>query len=90
MNGYNHTNGSIPGPSHPHINGGTTSDIQIPQGPTNQPRVLVRSINDTDAVFHLSGVETGYANSLRRVMMADVPTICMSFLSLEREKERRR
>jgi DNA-directed RNA polymerase II subunit RPB3 len=28
-----------------------------------------------DAVFNLSGVETGYANSLRRVMMADVPTI---------------
>lgn len=79
MNGYNHTNGSIPGPSHPQMNGTTTTDVQIPSGPTNQPRVLVRSLNDTDAVFHLSGVETGYANSLRRVMMADVPTICMSF-----------
>jgi len=31
-----------------------------------------------EAVFNLSGVETGYANSLRRVIMADVPTICMS------------
>jgi DNA-directed RNA polymerase II subunit RPB3 len=79
MNGYHHTNGA-PGPSHPNgnMNGnmnGIGGDVQIPAGPTNQPRVLVRSMKGKDAVFNLSGVETGYANSLRRVMMADVPTI---------------
>jgi hypothetical protein len=72
MNGY-HPNGS--GPSH---NGPSTAtdQVQIPIGPTNQPRVLIRQLDNMNAVFNLSGVETGFANSLRRVIMADVPTIC--------------
>jgi hypothetical protein len=69
MNGY-HQNGS--GPST------TTDQVQIPIGPTNQPRVLIRQLDNINAVFNLSGVETGFANSLRRVIMADVPTICES------------
>lgn len=52
-----------------------STNIEIPQGPTNQPRLLLRNLNESDATFHLSGVELAYANSLRRVMMADVPTI---------------
>ena len=79
MNGYNHMNGNGngngSGPSH---NTNTFENVQIPTGPTNQPRVLIRQLDDMEAVFNLSGVETGYANSLRRVIMADVPTICMS------------
>jgi hypothetical protein len=67
MNGY-HPNGS--GPST------TTDQVLIPIGPTNQPRVLIRQLDNINAVFNLSGVETGFANSLRRVIMADVPTIC--------------
>jgi hypothetical protein len=81
MNGYNHQNGNGSGPSHAQVNGNITSSadqVQIPIGPTNQPRVLIRQLDDMQAVFNLSGVETGYANSLRRVIMADVPTICMS------------
>lgn len=79
MNGYHHLNGDHPGqPST-----STGNEIIIPQGPTNQPRVLLRKLNETDAVFQLSGVETGYANSLRRVMMADVPTICEYFYWLD-------
>jgi len=72
MNGY-HPNGS--GPS---TNGPSTDQVQIPIGPTNQPRVLIRQLDNMNAVFNLSGVETGLANSLRRVIMADVPTICES------------
>lgn len=49
--------------------------IAIPPGPTNQPRVFVRGLSRDEAVFHLSGVELAYANSLRRVIMADVPTV---------------
>jgi len=83
MNGYNHMNGNGngngSGPSH---NTNTFENVQIPTGPTNQPRVLIRQLDDMEAVFNLSGVETGYANSLRRVIMADVPTICMSPLLL--------
>lgn len=75
MNGY-HPNGSGSGPSNP------TDQVQIPIGPTNQPRVLIRQLDDINAVFHLSGVETGFANSLRRVIMADVPTICESSVLL--------
>jgi hypothetical protein len=70
MNGY-HPNGS--GPS---TNGPSADQVQIPIGPTNQPRVLIRQLDNMNAVFNLSGVETGFANSLRRVIMADVPTIC--------------
>lgn len=49
--------------------------IQIPQGPTNQPNILVRGLNRDETTFHLSGVDMAYANSLRRTMMADVPTL---------------
>jgi len=82
MNGYSHLNGN----GNTHGTSGqpsSSNDIQVPLGPTNQPRVHVRSIQGLQAVFQLNGVETGYANSLRRVMMADVPTICrsMSILS---------
>lgn len=77
MNGYHHLNGA-----HPSTGAGqastSTGDVIVPLGPTNQPRVHLRALNNTDAVFQLSGVETGYANSLRRVMMADVPTVGMS------------
>lgn len=55
--------------------------ITIPPGPTNQPRMFVRGLTKDEAVFHLSGVEMAYANSLRRVIMADVPTVCASGLS---------
>lgn len=69
MNGYGGNAAAPP-------NGGEASGIVIPAGPTNQPRVLVRSLQRDEVVFHLSGVDMAYANSLRRTMMADVPTIC--------------
>lgn len=80
MNGYHHLNGHPPGAGQPSTS--TGNDVVIPAGPTNQPRVLLRKLDNTDAVFQLSGVETGYANSLRRVMMADVPTIGESLASV--------
>ena len=70
MDGYAHMNGS--GPSAlPDV----STEVTVPVGITNQPRVLVRNINENEAVFHLSGVEMAFANSVRRVIMADVPTI---------------
>lgn len=69
MSGYASTS-AIPPPGNSGV--GT---IEIPLGPTNQPRVLVRSLNRDEAIFHLSGVEGGLANALRRVVMADVPTV---------------
>ena len=74
MNGYPHLNGNgnnVASTSTLPIPG----DVDVPLGPTNQPRVLVRNLSKEEAVFHLSGVELAYANSLRRVMMADVPTV---------------
>ena len=52
-------------------------EVDVPLGSTNQPRVLVRSLTRDEVTFHLGGVELAYANSLRRVMMADVPTVGM-------------
>ncbi|ODN79041.1 hypothetical protein L202_04544 [Cryptococcus amylolentus CBS 6039] len=51
--------------------------IDVPVGPTNQPKILLRNLNDSEATFHLSGTELAFANSLRRVVMADVPTIAI-------------
>jgi hypothetical protein len=51
------------------------TEVTVPLGITNQPRVLVRNINENEAVFHLNGVEMAFANSVRRVIMADVPTV---------------
>ncbi|KAK8854935.1 hypothetical protein IAR55_003674 [Kwoniella newhampshirensis] len=78
MNGYSSFNGpSTSVAAAPAVPGG----IDVPVGPTNQPKVLVRSLNNQDTTFHLSGVELAYANSLRRVMMADVPTIAIDQVS---------
>ncbi|CAD6576139.1 MAG: 45 kDa subunit of RNA polymerase II [Tremellales sp. Tagirdzhanova-0007] len=52
-------------------------EVDVPLGSTNQPRVLVRSLTRDEVTFHLGGVELAYANSLRRVMMADVPTVAI-------------
>jgi DNA-directed RNA polymerase II subunit RPB3 len=68
MNGYH--NSALDGPS-----GSQPAPVEVPLGPTNQPRILVRSLTSQEAVFHLSGVEMAYANSLRRVMLAEVPTV---------------
>ncbi|EIW67427.1 hypothetical protein TREMEDRAFT_45370 [Tremella mesenterica DSM 1558] len=51
--------------------------VIVPLGPTNQPRVLVRSLTKDEVNFNLSGMELALANSIRRVMMADVPTVCI-------------
>ena len=86
-NSYQHLNGHVGGGGQP--SNSTGNDIVIPQGATNQPRVLLRKLDENDAVFQLSGVETGYANSLRRVMMADVPTIGESHVNTRiRERQR--
>ncbi|WVQ99829.1 hypothetical protein IAU59_006972 [Kwoniella sp. CBS 9459] len=77
MNGYSSFNG--PSTSAPAAAGAgaTAGGIEVPLGQTNQPRLLVRNLNAQETTFHLSGVELAYANSLRRVMMADVPTIAI-------------
>ena len=68
------------------------TEITVPLGITNQPRVLVRNINENEAVFHLNGVEMAFANSVRRVIMADVPTVSKCNFTLGRcnlESERK-
>lgn len=54
---------------------GAGPGVQVPLGPTNQPQLNVRSLSKDEAVMQLSGVETAFANSFRRICMADVPTI---------------
>lgn len=73
LNGNSHLNGN--GNGNTNGDGSLLPEIPIPVGPTNQPRILVRSLDERETVFQLSGVEMGFANSLRRVMMADVPTV---------------
>lgn len=81
MSAYASTSAHYPPP--PQASTGDISDlptaglghVEVPLGPTNQPRLLVRNLNKDEAVFHLSGVEGGLANALRRTVIADVPTV---------------
>lgn len=65
MNGYENAGSS----------GDGLAAVDVPLGLTNQPRVIVRSLNRDEAVLHMSGTETAFANALRRTCMADVPTV---------------
>ncbi|KAL1408790.1 RNA polymerase II subunit 3 [Vanrija albida] len=75
MNGYGtHNGGGAAGEA-------SAPAVAIAPGPTNQPKVLVRELKKDETTFHLSGVDLAYANSLRRTMMADVPTIAIDQVS---------
>ena len=41
----------------------------------NQPKFTIREINASHADFVLENVDLSFANSLRRTMIADVPTV---------------
>lgn len=69
------TNGSYPYTSAIPNGTDTNGAITVPLGSTNQPTVLVRSLTESETTFHLSGAELSLANSLRRVMQAEVPTV---------------
>jgi DNA-directed RNA polymerase II subunit RPB3 len=81
MNGYG-TDGA--GPSGFGGGGGAATgadaftDITVPLGPTNQPKVSVSRSTPGQVDFELAGVELAFANSVRRVIMADVPTVSES------------
>lgn len=51
------------------------TNITVPLGPTNQPKVSVSRSTAGQVDFELAGVELAFANSVRRVIMADVPTV---------------
>lgn len=51
------------------INGGGGS------GGAQRPRVTLRSINHEEADVVLEGVDLSFANALRRVIIADIPTL---------------
>ena len=76
MNGYSHLNGNAAGSSSRHP---PTTLVQ-----QENPALHLRSLSNTEAVFNLSKVQMGLANSLRRVMMAEVPTIGESSSTISR------
>ncbi|KAG8905899.1 45 kDa subunit of RNA polymerase II [Tulasnella sp. 403] len=48
-----------------------------------QPKVRIRELTKESVNFVLEGVDLGFANSLRRVMMADLPTVAIDMVELE-------
>jgi len=46
------------------------------------PKVHIRELNDEHAKFVLSGTDTCMANALRRVMLAEVPTIAIDLVEM--------
>lgn len=44
-------------------------------GQANQPNFVMRELNASHADFVLENVDLSFANSLRRTLIADVPTV---------------
>ncbi|KAI3624406.1 rpb3 [Malassezia furfur] len=48
----------------------------------NQPKFTIREINASHAEFILENVDLSFANSLRRTMIADVPTVAIDMVEI--------
>lgn len=48
-----------------------------------RPRVVVRKLTDDYCEFVLSGTDTSMANAIRRIIIADVPTIAIDLVEIE-------
>ncbi|PWN26424.1 insert subdomain of RNA polymerase alpha subunit [Jaminaea rosea] len=59
------------------INGGGGS------GGAQRPRVTLRSINHEEADVVLEGVDLSFANALRRVIIADIPTLAIDMVEIQ-------
>ncbi len=44
--------------------------------------IKIKELNDEDIIFELSGVEPPLANALRRIMIAEIPTIAIEKVEL--------
>ncbi|KAG8922097.1 45 kDa subunit of RNA polymerase II, partial [Tulasnella sp. 418] len=49
----------------------------------SQPKVRIRELTKDSVNFILEGVDLAFANSLRRVMMADLPTVAIDLVEIE-------
>ncbi|KZS98340.1 insert subdomain of RNA polymerase alpha subunit [Sistotremastrum niveocremeum HHB9708] len=49
----------------------------------SNPRVRIRNVQHDRVNFVLEGVDIGFANSLRRVVMADIPTVAIDIVEIE-------
>jgi len=52
-------------------------------GQRRVPKVQIRELSDAHCKFVLSATDTSIANALRRVMLAEVPTIAIDLVDLE-------
>jgi len=57
-------------------------DVPMVDGDTG-PRVIIREANSQNVDFVLENVDLALANSLRRVMLAEVPTIAIDVVEVE-------
>lgn len=46
------------------------------------PTIIIESLNESDMRFRLRNVSTSYANALRRIMIAEVPTMAIEFVTI--------
>lgn len=49
----------------------------------NQPLIEIRQTTPEQTVFKLANVDTSIANSLRRVMISEVPTLSIDLVEIE-------
>jgi hypothetical protein len=55
-----------------------TVDEAPDKAPVKSPRVRIETLTPTDAVFVVEGITTAMANALRRVCIAEVPTLAVN------------
>ena len=49
---------------------------------SSRPKITVRELNRDHANFILENVDLSFANSLRRIMIADIPTVAIDMVEV--------
>lgn len=52
-------------------------DLSSLTSTSHQPKITLRQLTSSQADFILSGVDLSFANALRRVIIADIPTLAI-------------
>ena len=47
------------------------------------PKLVIESSSEEKIVFRLSNVNKAYANSLRRIILSEVPTMAIEFVKIK-------
>lgn len=65
-----------------HISMNGLASMSRHDAPISRPKITIRQLNRDHANFVLENVDLSFANSLRRIMMADIPTVAIDMVEI--------